>query len=705
MDTILQTLGESSVRAMVIAIAVAVILRGTRVKSPAIGHRAWTGLLLSMLLLPIISLWAPRIAIPVLPPVSSAQMQKPEDMVGVQNAFQKARVSTAEEAKPGIPDAIKSFGPARMSMRSGFSWSSSETLFIFYLIGFFILIARLLVGMLFSYRLAARAVRDDKGFYVSRISAPLTIGLFRPRILLPVESPDWDSDKLAVVLIHEKEHVRRRDPLVEWLSLLNRCIYWFHPLAWWLNGKLSSLAEQSCDEMVITRGHDCISYTEHLLDFARDVKRRGALVTAWGSSLHGSTLAHRIHRIMTEGRSPAISRLRLTLVTTLCVCASLVPAICDLTHAQAAALPVLGASDGTPRIVLPETTAAQDQHGQTWLRKIPRDSAALSSPTARTAPDKVVAPPQSSHRGLPASPDRVLYDAGLKLLKMHQYEDARKAFQTLVNTYPDSEFVASSYLAIGDAYYDEGGRENLLQAEDQYKNFVIFFPDHSKAAEAQLKLCTIYMKMMSTTPGREEQYRFQMERGILRMIKQFPDSEYVPALKQALAKIQMSSAEHDFVADNQSREQDLNQYYRKWLNEDVVYIITSEEKKAFLNLGSDEERQHFIEQFWARRNPDPGSKDNRFKEEHYRRIAYANERFASRVPGWKTDRGRIYIMHGKPDEIETVLQPGAGEFPFERWFYRHMEGIGDKVVVEFVDKERTGDYRITREPKKGIDIK
>ena len=150
--------------------------------------------------------------------------------------------------------------------------------------------------------------------------------------------------------------------------------------------------------------------------------------------------------------------------------------------------------------------------------------------------------------------------------------------------------------------------------------------------------------------------------------------------------------------------------YRKWLNEDVVYIITDEEKQAFKRLQTDEERQQFIEQFWLRRDPTPDTAENEFKEEHYRRIAYANERFASGIPGWKADRGRIYITFGPPAEIEshpsggTYQRPyeeGGGStstYPFETWRYRYIEGIGSDIIIEFVDKSMTGEYRMTMDP-------
>jgi len=160
------------------------------------------------------------------------------------------------------------------------------------------------------------------------------------------------------------------------------------------------------------------------------------------------------------------------------------------------------------------------------------------------------------------------------------------------------------------------------------------------------------------------------------------------------------------------RRKELESPYRKWLEEDVVYIITDEERRAFKNLQTDEEREQFIEQFWLRRDPTPDTVENEYKEEHYRRIAYANERFASGIPGWKTDRGRIYITFGPPDEIEshpsggTYQRPweeGGGTtatYPFEKWRYRYLEGVGMQtdIIIEFVDKSMTGEYRMTMDP-------
>ena len=149
--------------------------------------------------------------------------------------------------------------------------------------------------------------------------------------------------------------------------------------------------------------------------------------------------------------------------------------------------------------------------------------------------------------------------------------------------------------------------------------------------------------------------------------------------------------------------------YGEWAQEDVAYIITPEELTALRHLSTNEEREEFIEQFWARRNPNPDSSENTFKEEHYRRIAYANERFSSAVPGWKTDRGRIYIVWGPPDEIDShpngadkrPPDEGGGSintYPFEDWRYQYLEGVGENVTFEFVDPTMKGDYKLTVDP-------
>lgn len=166
--------------------------------------------------------------------------------------------------------------------------------------------------------------------------------------------------------------------------------------------------------------------------------------------------------------------------------------------------------------------------------------------------------------------------------------------------------------------------------------------------------------------------------------------------------------------EQKKREKDLENellpVYKDWLNGPVSYIISPEERTAFLQLETNQERDNFIENFWQRRNPDQDSPDNTYKEDYYERIAYVNERYSSGVPGWKTDRGRIYLMWGKPDSVDAhpaggpytrPAEEGGGDtttYPFEDWTYRYIPGIGDNVVLEFVDPSGTGEYHLTIDP-------
>jgi GWxTD domain-containing protein len=200
------------------------------------------------------------------------------------------------------------------------------------------------------------------------------------------------------------------------------------------------------------------------------------------------------------------------------------------------------------------------------------------------------------------------------------------------------------------------------------------------------------------------------------------DSSAAPPDKQTKATASQSTSQQnpgetdplkrqvpDKVRKEQAKrfKQEVSQSYKKWLNEDVRWIITPEEEQAFKQLSNDEERDNFIEQFWLRRDPTPDTQENEFKEEHYRRIAYANEHFAAGIPGWKTDRGRIYIMYGPADEIESHPAGGSYErpqeegggttstYPFEQWRYRYLEDIGQEVIIEFVDPCMCGEYHMT----------
>src|SRR5579863_4597710 len=200
---------------------------------------------------------------------------------------------------------------------------------------------------------------------------------------------------------------------------------------------------------------------------------------------------------------------------------------------------------------------------------------------------------------------------------------------------------------------------------------------------------------------KSQQLRFSILGSALCLLGALPpisaQAQEQPATQQQAPSSQ-SDQKQDANKKKQSDKQVLKELatpYKKWLSEDVVYIITDAERKAFLQLQTNEEREQFIEEFWQRRNPDPDSVDNPVKEEHYRRIAYANEHYASGIAGWRTDRGRIYIQYGPADEIEAhssggtyerPISEGGGEtsnFPFEQWRYRYIEGVGQNIVIKF----------------------
>src|ERR1044072_1286761 len=184
----------------------------------------------------------------------------------------------------------------------------------------------------------------------------------------------------------------------------------------------------------------------------------------------------------------------------------------------------------------------------------------------------------------------------------------------------------------------------------------------------------------------------------------------VTASSAALAQKKKAGDPQDVTERERTVKKENRNMFKKWIDEDVAYIITDEEKRAWKKLATDAEREQFIEAFWRRRDPDPDTELNEYLEEHYERVAYANQHFASGIPGWKTDRGRIYIMYGRPHETEVHPLGGSYERPLYEGggvntalsvrilFYRYLPGIGSGIEIEFVDPTGTGEYRIARSP-------
>jgi beta-lactamase regulating signal transducer with metallopeptidase domain len=298
---------ECSVRAALIIGAAAIVLAVMKVKEPTAKHHIWTGVLALMLLLPIWTIGGPKASLRVLPP--SPQASATQAKVLTEKLSPSVMLSTARN-----PEVALLLG--------------------MYLLGLCLLLLRLGIGTLRSRRLAREAVLREGLLTSSLCAAPVTVGFLHPKLILPEQWEQWPKAQLDAVLMHEAEHARRRHPLIQWFALFNRALFWFHPLAWWLEHHLSTLAEEACDSVVLAQGHDPGAYSEYLIDIARSVKGSGVRLNIAGLAMPGSSLARRIQRILESHSVPRISRPRMALVSLVCVISCTAIAVGTLDHAQ-----------------------------------------------------------------------------------------------------------------------------------------------------------------------------------------------------------------------------------------------------------------------------------------------------------------------------------------------------------------------------------
>jgi len=295
-------------RSTLIAASAGVAIFAFRIRDAAAKHALWTGVMLAMLALPFV----PKAAVPVLRYPTAPAFVEP---VAELPAFRAPAVST-----PTAPT------PARRT------WDWNAAALAVYLLGASTLLIRLGVGTFRATRLTGASC-----------AAPVTVGLLSPRIVLPDAAESWTPDQLEAVLIHERAHVSRHDPLVQWLALLNRAVFWFHPLAWWLERRLTALAEEACDDTVLRRGLSPVDYSTYLLDLARAVQQAGARLNPVALSMPGSDLPRRIRRIASGVPLSRTSTVRMT-------AAAAVVAICTGTFAAVTL-------DSVPQDLLPKPPA------------------------------------------------------------------------------------------------------------------------------------------------------------------------------------------------------------------------------------------------------------------------------------------------------------------------------------------------------------
>jgi TonB family protein len=273
---------ECVVRSLLIAVCTAAALFVLRVKAARVRHAIWAGVVVLMLILPVETAWGPKAVLRVLKPEPAIVYAQP---IALQQP---------------LSDPEGAALPQRSEL-----WTLQNALLAAYVLGFAALMARLITGTMRVRKLTSE-----------RCVAPITVGWLRPTVILPPDSKQWSPEQLNAVLIHEDEHARHRDPMVQWVALLNRAIFWFHPLAWWLERRLSALAEEACDDAVLTQGHDPVQYSEYLLALARTVQEAG------GMAMARTFLPQRIRRIATGSPQQPISRSRRISLAVICLAVS-----------------------------------------------------------------------------------------------------------------------------------------------------------------------------------------------------------------------------------------------------------------------------------------------------------------------------------------------------------------------------------------------
>lgn len=333
---------ECAVRAALLVGATAIVLSAMRVKAVAARHSVWAGVVALMLLLPLWTAWGPRVSLRVLPPLAR---------------------STANQAI--APSEILSTGVVA-------SAHISTGLAIFlggYLLGLCLLLLRLVIGTYRARRLVHDAVLEDGMRTSSLCAAPVTVGFLHPTVIFPDHWRQWSPAQLDAILTHEREHARRRDSLVQWLALLNRALFWFHPVAWWLERHLSALAEEACDNVVLARGHNPREYSEYLIDMARSVMRSGARLNIAGMALPGGSLPRRIRQILEGGSVSHISRTRMACLVVACAITCTAFAAGTLDHApQDSSAQPASAAHPVTKFVLGDLRIEGDVHDRDGVR-------------------------------------------------------------------------------------------------------------------------------------------------------------------------------------------------------------------------------------------------------------------------------------------------------------------------------------------------
>lgn len=362
---------ECIVRSVLIAVCTAIALFVFQVRAARVRHAVWASVVVLMLALPVWTAWGPKAVLRVLKPALAVARAQP------------VFVTMQEESVAG---------PVVEQKRS---WSAGDYLLAIYLLGFSIFMARLVTGTVRARMLVWRADGLDGRLTSDACAAPITVGALKPVVILPDGWKQWSQAQLDAVLAHESEHATRRDPLVQWLALFNRAVFWFHPLAWWLSRRLSALAEEACDDAVLAGGHDPMEYTECLLGLARSVRESGARISAVGMAMPGAYLPQRIRRIVEGVPMQRVSRVRMISIAVVCAAVSIVFTTCAIGYAPGATvagIPMPVVTPVAPVIPVPSPAPAVKRHRQVAQNTVPARPTDGSGTTAQTVSGVVMDP-------------------------------------------------------------------------------------------------------------------------------------------------------------------------------------------------------------------------------------------------------------------------------------------------------------------------
>jgi beta-lactamase regulating signal transducer with metallopeptidase domain len=322
-------LGEASLRAAGAAALAALVLAVTRTRAPGVRHAVWASITVAMLAMPLLPHALPPVRVAALPAADLWPALSPEVVFVPATETLQAQPRAAAPSAPS-PSAPVRITPASSSRRV--SWAAAGA--YLYLAGVFASLVYVGAGWLAMTAIVRRsrpvALPDGSLVHESAIvAAPLTAGVFAPRIILPVTWRAWPAETLRAVLTHERTHIIRRDPLIALAARINRCVFWFHPLAWWLERKLASVAEFACDETASRACRAPAEYAQVLVDIADDVRRNGGRLAWQGIAVSGNgQLKDRIERLLAGTPWPATSRGKKALIAAACVAAVAIAAAC-----------------------------------------------------------------------------------------------------------------------------------------------------------------------------------------------------------------------------------------------------------------------------------------------------------------------------------------------------------------------------------------